>query len=167
MSGSVSTKDRRECTDKSCPTKRCDGKVCDKECYDKACHNKDCKVNKCKDRACTQKTCTENECAKVCRDRSCHNKSCEVNKGAGNGCIKNVLVAVPSVIPQENIVLKKLDDGYSVTIKYDRSCEAEGTSTKSSFQYFSEEHYGRKVKSISGHKNEDGNYLVDVQFEEK
>lgn len=77
---------------------------------------------------------------------------------------KSIKLQVPAEIPEENIELKKLKDGYSVKVMQKTVVKEGKMHSESSYLYQSEEHLGRNVKSITGNLN-NGVYEIKVDFD--
>ncbi|OQS54166.1 hypothetical protein EHP00_2240 [Ecytonucleospora hepatopenaei] len=80
----------------------------------------------------------------------------------------NIIVetSLTTKIPEDEIVLKELEDGFSLEVKHSHTAKSKNSWYESAFTYKKEEHYERKVKQVEGHFNSEGNYEVKVEFEE-
>jgi len=77
---------------------------------------------------------------------------------------KTIAIAIPNSIPEKEIKLKKLEDGYSIKVAHEYRNKMENGESFSSFSYEAEEHYGKKVKDVNGCFDEKGGYKVNVLF---
>ena len=78
---------------------------------------------------------------------------------------KTVKLQVPADISEDNIELKKFNDGYSVKVMQKTTVKEGDMRSESSFLYQSEEHLGKNVKNVTGHLNTNGIYEIKIEFE--
>lgn len=79
---------------------------------------------------------------------------------------KTVELRIPTSVPEGDVKLEKLDDGYRVKVVRSETKENEMGKASFSYSMVTEEHYGRKVKSANGGFNGQGVYEVKLDFEE-
>lgn len=81
---------------------------------------------------------------------------------------KNLIIetSLSTKIPADEIILKQLEDGFSLKVQHSHSAKSDSSWYESAFSYQKEEHYNRKVKEVSGRFNEEKNYQVEIEFEE-
>ncbi len=78
---------------------------------------------------------------------------------------QSVSLMVPSDIPESEIKLTQLEDGYKIEGSHSTSHKDDKCKSETCQTFFSEHHYGRKVKEVKGTLKE-GKYDVCVIFEE-
>lgn len=75
-----------------------------------------------------------------------------------------VQLDIPRNIPEKEIILKQLEDGYSITTKHSSDVKKDNYHCSSSYAFSSERHFGRKVKNVSGGFSKDGVYEISLDF---
>ncbi|ORD96858.1 hypothetical protein HERIO_1230 [Hepatospora eriocheir] len=83
-----------------------------------------------------------------------------------SGNIRTIETSLRNTVPIEDIHLEKLPNGYTLTVTHQHSSNLETSTYKSSFKYYKEELFEKKVLKVEGSFNEVGNYQIIITFEE-